>query len=168
LVVRSFATAAQLELSAAGIKAPAQSQSLLGGQLNSPIFQTIKQHEAQAAAPAPAGLSQMTDSASRDDLNSYFDSFKAPNSPKLAAVQQSAPPATVASGSTMPDSTTNQLLAAKLAEQDAVIKVRCMPSRKGDRTPSRQQAGGGCTADQVADMRAHARVHTHTRSSRER
>ena len=92
-MVRSFATAAQLELSAAGIKAPAQSQSLLGGQLNSPVFQTIKQHEAQAAAPAPAGLSQMTDSASRDDLNSYFDSFKAPNSPKLAAVQPSAPPA---------------------------------------------------------------------------
>jgi hypothetical protein len=49
LVVRPFATAAQLELSAAGIKAPAQSQSLLGSQLNSPIFQTIKQHEAHVA-----------------------------------------------------------------------------------------------------------------------
>jgi hypothetical protein len=103
----------------------------MGGLPSSAVFQTIKQHEAQAAAPAPASLSQMTDSASRDDLNSYFDSFSAPNSPKLASVQPSAPPAVQPAAAATPDSTTNQLLAAKLAEQDAVIKVRCLPSPRG-------------------------------------
>ena len=119
---RAEERAAKLELAAAGVKAPAQSQALMGGLPSSAVFQTIKQHEAQAAAPAPASLSQMTDSASRDDLNSYFDSFSAPNSPKLASVQPSAPPAVQPAAAATPDSTTNQLLAAKLAEQDAVIK----------------------------------------------
>ena len=122
---------AKLELQAAGVSAGGIQQQQLavgGGAPPSAVFQTIKQHEAQAAASAPAGITKMTDSDSRDDLNSYFDSFSAPDTPKLASAPAAAaaplakavPDA--AAGSVLPAPSHDSLLEERLGEQDAVIK----------------------------------------------
>jgi len=166
--------AAQLELQAAGASAGIHRQQLaVGGAPPSAVFQTIKQHEAQAAAPAPAGLKKMTDSDSRDDLNSYFDSFSAPDTPQLASAQRAAsvqpeaePPLLVKKASEQsPASEHDEQLEQRLGEQDAVIKelkgeVKAFEAslqkkqEQQDQAKAEQQAAKQAMADTRAKLAA--------------
>jgi len=105
--------AAKLELAAAGVSTPSH--------------QMFRQHDAALSAAPLASLAAMSDDASRQDLNSYFDAFKSPASPKLAAVQPAAQPIVQPASQAAPvvaaaPSPHDALLEERLGEQDAVIK----------------------------------------------
>jgi len=105
--------AAKLELVAAGVSTPSH--------------QTFRQHDAAVTAAPLASLAAMSDDASRQDLNSYFDAFKSPAPLKLAAVQPAAQPIVQPASQAAPvlaaaPSPHDALLEERLGEQDAVIK----------------------------------------------